>query len=328
MLRASKDGTQLEVVGVNNDHNHDCSNIVNKNLPHQRKLPEDIKQEVVEMMLLHIDRKKIIEYVKKKTNKSITVKDLFNLKAKYKNFNFKLDRSKDEILQSMGLSKCLALTFYSNEAKLFWKMHFSGPSNDVRYENDGTMEDESKEWMGVCYDENVIEYDEYSDYQDDGNVEIDVEVHSGSMLEYAEVCEETQYETIDDPSDLHGYQLNEEHEVYSITADEEPNMVTKYETNAETLQQNLEDSSDQEQVNQKLRKLRLKCFIQRENNRLKKKLLNCRLCGTNPRFLACQIRLLQAEKQKLMEETTILRLTKEKLLSQVAVVDGTCPLVE
>lgn len=107
MLRASKDGKNLEVVGVNNEHNHDCSNYVNQILPHTRKLPEDIKQEVVEMMLKHIDRKKIIEYVKKKTNKSITVKDLFNLKAKYKNFNFKLERSKDEILQYMGISKCL-----------------------------------------------------------------------------------------------------------------------------------------------------------------------------------------------------------------------------
>lgn len=105
MLRASKDGKHLEVVGVNNVHNHDCSTAVNENLPHQRKLPEDLKQEVVEMMLLHIDRKKIIEYVKKKTNKSITVKDLFNLKAKYKNFNFKLDRSKEDVLESMGLSK-------------------------------------------------------------------------------------------------------------------------------------------------------------------------------------------------------------------------------
>lgn len=108
MLRASKDGTHLEVVGVNNEHNHDCSSVVNQNLPHQRKLPEDLKQEVVEMMLLHIDRKKIIEYVKKKTNKSITVKDLFNLKAKYKNFKFKLERSKEEVLESMGLSKLLS----------------------------------------------------------------------------------------------------------------------------------------------------------------------------------------------------------------------------
>lgn len=105
MLRASKDGTHLEVVGVNNEHNHDCSDFVNQNLPHHRKLPEDLKQEVVEMMLLHIDRKKIIEYVKKKTNKSVTVKDLFNLKAKYKNFNFKSERTKDEILQSMGFSE-------------------------------------------------------------------------------------------------------------------------------------------------------------------------------------------------------------------------------
>lgn len=109
MLRASKDGLNLEVVGVNNDHNHECSNSVNQNLPHQRKLPEDVKQEVVEMMLLHIDRKKIIEYVKKKTNKSVTVKDLFNLKAKYKKFHFKLERTKDEILESMGLSELLVI---------------------------------------------------------------------------------------------------------------------------------------------------------------------------------------------------------------------------
>lgn len=112
MLRASKDGKSLEVVGVSNEHNHECTNYVNQNLPHQRKLPEDVKQEVVEMMLLHIDRKKIIEYVKKKTNKSITVKDLFNLKAKYKNFNFKLDRSKDDILKSMGLSELLIIDSY------------------------------------------------------------------------------------------------------------------------------------------------------------------------------------------------------------------------
>lgn len=105
MLRASKDGQMLEVVAVCNEHNHDCSNYVNQSLPHTRKLPDDLKQEVVEMMLMHIDRKKIIEYVKRKTNKSITVKDLFNLKAKFKNINLKLERTKDEMLELMGLSK-------------------------------------------------------------------------------------------------------------------------------------------------------------------------------------------------------------------------------
>lgn len=120
MLRASKDGSHLEVVGVNNEHNHDCSNIVNQHLPHRRKLPEDLKQEVVEMMMLHIDRKKIIEYVKRKADKSVTVKDLFNLKAKYKGFNFKLERTKDEILQSMGLSEFQQLIlFCANFAHTF-----------------------------------------------------------------------------------------------------------------------------------------------------------------------------------------------------------------
>ncbi|XP_037041701.1 uncharacterized protein LOC119078304 [Bradysia coprophila] len=295
MLRASKDGKDLEVVGVNNEHNHDCSSAVNENLPHQRKLPEDLKQEVVEMMLLHIDRKKIIEYVKKKTNKSITVKDLFNLKAKYKNFNFKLERSKEEILESMGLS----------------------PSTDERYENDGIMDDESKEWMGLCYDENVIEYDEYSDCPDDGNVEIDVEVHPEHLLEYTE-CDIAQLETID-ATDLQVYKFEQD----CNTSDNEQNLVIEVspatETASPSQECNLSDSADQnQQGNQSLRTLRLKCFIQRENNRLKRKIINCRICGTHPRFLDMQIRVLKAEKQKLLEEMTILRLAKEKLFNEVA----------
>lgn len=178
------------------------------------------------------------------------------------------------------------------------------------------MEDDSKEWLGVCYHENVIEYDEYSDYQEDANVEVDVEIHSENVVEYTEniECDEAQFE------DLHGYQLDEEE--VSAVPDEELNSVIQVYHEVEevtTSQRKLEILSDQRQqrLNRNLRRLRLKCFIQRENNRLKRKSMNCRICGTHHRFLHMQIKALKAEKQKLLEETGILRLTKEKLLERV-----------
>lgn len=179
--------------------------------------------------------------------------------------------------------------------------------------------------MGVCYDENVIEYDEYSDYQDETNVEM--EVHSDDLLEYTEnvECDNIQYETTD--TDLHGYQLDEEDVYTVITTSNKQTLVIKSDPKADdctTSQKKSHNLSNQkqQQLNKNLRALRLKYSIQRENKRLKKKLINCRCCGTNPRVLDMQIRLLQAEKQKLLEETTILRLTKEKLLNQVTLIEA------
>lgn len=196
-----------------------------------------------------------------------------------------------------------------------------GPSEEEQYEIDVAVKDESKEWMGVCYDENIIEYDEYSDYQDDdGKVEIDVEVHSENVVEFTEniECDQVQFEHYD--ADLHGYQLDEE-EVSTIPDNEQNSVIQVYHEVEEvtTSHRQLENSSDrkQQQLNRNLRRLRLKCFIQRENNRLKRKSMNCRICGTHHRFLHMQIRALRAEKQKLLEETSILRLTKKKLSNQL-----------
>ncbi|XP_032670523.1 uncharacterized protein LOC116843830 [Odontomachus brunneus] len=81
MLRASKDGTKLEVTSVNNEHNHEISEELFKNLPQERKLCGEIKQEVQDLMQLHIDRKRLKEYVRLRTNKVLRSKDLFNLAA-------------------------------------------------------------------------------------------------------------------------------------------------------------------------------------------------------------------------------------------------------
>lgn len=183
------------------------------------------------------------------------------------------------------------------------------------------MEGESKEWMGVCYDENVIEYNEYnSDYQDDSNVEIDVEVHSENFIEYTDSleCDKTQFEVIDtDRSDCH----LDEGKVYSSSniPDCELNSVIKIGHEVDEVTTSQQDLSQQKQdlLQKNLRTLRLKWFIHRENNRLKRKSMNCRICGTNSRFLNMQISVLRAEKEKLLEETNILRLTKEKLRNEV-----------
>ncbi|XP_017877554.1 uncharacterized protein LOC108623508 [Ceratina calcarata] len=81
MLRASKDGTKLEVTSINNEHNHEISEELFKNLPQERKLCGEIKQEVQDLMQLHIDRKRLKEYVRLRTNKILRSKDLFNIAA-------------------------------------------------------------------------------------------------------------------------------------------------------------------------------------------------------------------------------------------------------
>ncbi|XP_057326663.1 uncharacterized protein LOC130668401 isoform X1 [Microplitis mediator] len=81
MLRASKDGTKLEVTSVNNEHNHEISEELFKKLPQERKLCGEMKREVQELMQLHIDRKRLKEYIRLRTDKVLRSKDLFNIAA-------------------------------------------------------------------------------------------------------------------------------------------------------------------------------------------------------------------------------------------------------
>lgn len=81
MLRASKCGQKLEVTAVCNDHNHEISETASKCLPQNRKLPDNIKHDVLKMLSNHVDRQEIIEYIRVKTNKHLTQKDLHNLLA-------------------------------------------------------------------------------------------------------------------------------------------------------------------------------------------------------------------------------------------------------
>lgn len=192
-----------------------------------------------------------------------------------------------------------------------------GPSPE-RLENAVKMEDESKEWMGVCYDENVIEYDEYEyEYQDDPNVEIDVEIQPENYVEFT-VQSIDKSESDVSHTELHEYTLDEEN-VYTSTntTDCVFNSVIEVVHDVEEVTQRELDEQKQQELQESLRTLRLKWFMHRENRRLKKKLTNCRICGTNVRFLNTQVSVLRAKKEKLLSETSLLQLTKEKLMNEV-----------
>ncbi|XP_037907308.1 uncharacterized protein LOC119649288 isoform X1 [Hermetia illucens] len=82
LMRASKCGQKLEVASVCNVHNHEISEQEAEKLPQTRRMSDDVKDEVIEMLKLKIDRKKIIEYVQLRDDKNITSKCLFNLAAR------------------------------------------------------------------------------------------------------------------------------------------------------------------------------------------------------------------------------------------------------
>lgn len=80
-LRASKCGQKLEVISLCNTHNHELSEKLNKSLAKNRKLSPEMKEEVLLLLATNVTRSFIIEYIKIKTGKELTKKDLFNMAA-------------------------------------------------------------------------------------------------------------------------------------------------------------------------------------------------------------------------------------------------------
>uniref|UniRef100_A0A1B0CFC2 ZSWIM3 N-terminal domain-containing protein n=1 Tax=Lutzomyia longipalpis TaxID=7200 RepID=A0A1B0CFC2_LUTLO len=80
-LRASKCGKKLVVISVCNTHNHELSEKLNKSLPQNRELSPEMKEEVLRLLNSSEERYLIIEYIKLKTGKELTRKDLTNMAA-------------------------------------------------------------------------------------------------------------------------------------------------------------------------------------------------------------------------------------------------------
>ena len=82
LFKASKDARQLCVVAMDMSHNHVNSENCYQFLPKRRKLSQAESVEVATILKTKPKLKILQSYVKELYDKSITLKDLINLKAK------------------------------------------------------------------------------------------------------------------------------------------------------------------------------------------------------------------------------------------------------
>ncbi|XP_059609978.1 uncharacterized protein LOC132257196 [Phlebotomus argentipes] len=108
-LRASKCGQKLEVISVCNAHNHELSERLNKSLPQNRKLPPDMKEEVLLLLTTDVTRVFVIEYIRLKTGKELTKKDLFNMAATSRRKDDKRVNSQARVADAMNNMKAFLL---------------------------------------------------------------------------------------------------------------------------------------------------------------------------------------------------------------------------
>ena len=82
-LRATKDGQQLMVTKVDQDHSHPISELTFKFHPMQRRLDSDVAEEV-KMCQLQAKKKLIQGFIQQKTGKKVTLKDIHNVVSRSK----------------------------------------------------------------------------------------------------------------------------------------------------------------------------------------------------------------------------------------------------
>lgn len=89
-MRLNEDGNSLIVTGICEEHNHEMSEMLYKQLPNQRRLPENLKEEVASLLQLKANKKLVQDKFMKETNKVITLRDLTNIAKKglYILYNF------------------------------------------------------------------------------------------------------------------------------------------------------------------------------------------------------------------------------------------------
>ena len=84
---ASKDGQHLVLQTLNEIHNHEINHEVFRNLPQQRRLDSQDKENISEMLSLKANRKMIQQRLMSQTGKVVLLKDIHNLKNAVKNVN-------------------------------------------------------------------------------------------------------------------------------------------------------------------------------------------------------------------------------------------------
>lgn len=330
-LRAAKCGQKLEVIDVCNQHNHPISEQDSRSLPQNRRLPPDIRDEVLEMLRVHIDRKKIFEYIRCKTGKQLNNKNLLNLRTIYKH-------SMNTLLENVA----------SEKKRLLQKIQLvCGTQPNGKNMNIMESYDDFDDELFEIPEENIIDIDDIIEKEDDGFSQVieEIVVDDNESYEHCQVysiemgdpfnsdandsndmlsVDPHKTENNDDPSATDpiedippidnrydGYDFSEYYEYQPSSPkndllNNDPILDTPKES---LINQPLSTKSTNTANFTRLRKTK----TNKTRNR------NCRHCGLNARLVRMQIAVLEAEKEKLVEETQILRLTKERLLMETAI---------
>lgn len=304
MLRASKCGQHLKVIGVCNEHNHEISELTTRTLPQNRKLADDTKEEVLEMLNLRIDRKKIIEYVKLTTKKHLTIKDLFNMKARHRNKLEEAPKStqkrKDDVLRRIE-DVCGTKTNVQPVV-----LSLPGRPLDL----------EPETYYEIIAEDTIVPVSPYSRFfnqsnEENGNYDSIIQSpgHVGS-----EEIQLNELGTIDCVSNDSVVDINEEQPAYHVDVECMPpggyTVVDSYET--------IEPFDNIQSPKKKTIRKRRTEPQRHRHTRSAGKFLNCGHCCLNARLVQKRIDVLIAKEQKLIEETHVLRLTKERLISEAA----------
>ena len=83
-FKATSDGQGLAVVHLNNDHNHEVSQIEFQFAPKQRIVDKTAQKDIADMVALNANRKKIQQMYSEKTGKAILMKDIHNIATRAK----------------------------------------------------------------------------------------------------------------------------------------------------------------------------------------------------------------------------------------------------
>ncbi|KAL0276301.1 UNVERIFIED_CONTAM: hypothetical protein PYX00_003899 [Menopon gallinae] len=78
-LRVTKDREHLQVRTFVETHNHDLSEELYRAAAQDKKLPEDLKTEVEELLLLGADKDRLCDYIRYVSKKNLDKKNLFNI---------------------------------------------------------------------------------------------------------------------------------------------------------------------------------------------------------------------------------------------------------
>lgn len=328
-LRAAKCGQKLEVIDVCNQHNHPISEIYSRSLPQHRRLSPDVRKEVLLMEHVHIDRKKIIEYIRCKTGKELSGKDLLNLRASFMNSDQRLecvtDDTKKQLLQRIQLvcgeakGKQLNTEFRERLEIVF--------GVNPNYNNVVETEEKAKE-VGLIPDnvtqvveEIVVEnesFEQLQDYSIEMGDPFNSDANDDTLSETEEPHRTTpetndnspKPEVVDNQQELN----NQGHQEVSVKY-EPPSSPSGLLT-----PEFVPEAPSEPLVTPFTRKVKSRNFTRVRKPTAKKSIIrNCKHCGLNGKLVQMQIAVLRAEKEKLIEETHILRLTKERLMLQTGI---------